>query len=188
LIVLGDVFDRGDEPDKIIRILSHPEHKKFVNFVWGNHDILWMGAAAGNRSLIAEALRISSRYDNLEFLKRIGIDTTNLQNFADKTYKKEITGKFKAKTMICKKMEKALVVIQFKLEEQTIKKYPEFEMENRLNLENLANMLKTKNTDSLNDTDFPTIDFKNPAKLTNEEKELIEKLFLEKKARKCSIM
>ncbi|HRU66840.1 MAG TPA: fructose-bisphosphatase class III [Spirochaetota bacterium] len=56
LIVLGDVFDRGDEPDKILRILMQKDLKPFVKFVWGNHDILWMGAAAGNKSLIAESL------------------------------------------------------------------------------------------------------------------------------------
>jgi len=70
LIVLGDVFDRGDEPDKIIRILNKSDIRRYVTFIWGNHDILWMGAAAGNRSMIAQALRISTRYDNLEFLKR----------------------------------------------------------------------------------------------------------------------
>jgi len=70
LIVLGDVFDRGDEPDMIIRILNQKDIKRYLTFIWGNHDILWMGASAGNQSLIAEALRITTRYDNLDFLER----------------------------------------------------------------------------------------------------------------------
>ena len=90
LIVLGDVFDRGQEPDKIIRILANKELKNFVKFVWGNHDILWMGAAAGNPPLIAEALRISCRYETVDFLKRLNIDIEPLKEFAIKTYTKDI--------------------------------------------------------------------------------------------------
>ncbi len=176
LIVLGDVFDRGDEPDKILRILNQKEIRRIVKYVWGNHDILWMGAAAGNRSLIAEALRISTRYDNLKFLKRIGIDITRLQEFAQKLYPDEITGNFKAKIDISKKMEKTLAMIQFKLEEKTIKENPEFEMEPRLNLDNIARMLKNNEIESLTDADFPTLNLDNPTELTDEEKEVIDDL------------
>ncbi len=176
LIVLGDVFDRGDEPDKILRILSQKDIKPYVQFIWGNHDILWMGAAAGNRSLIAEALRISTRYDNLDFLERLGIDLTRLKEFAEKTYPGEITGNFKAKMEISKKMEKTLAIIQFKLEEQTIKKYPQLNMETRLNLEKLADLLRNGETDGLTDTYFPTLDLDNPLELTAEEKDIIDDL------------
>ena len=176
LIVLGDVFDRGDEPDKILRILMQKDIRPYVTYVWGNHDLLWMGAAAGNKSLIAEALRISTRYDNLEFLDRLGIDLNGLKEFATKLYPGEITGNFKAKLDISKKMEKTLAIIQFKLEEETIKKYPQLAMESRLNLENLADMLKTGNTECLTDTHFPTIDLDNPSQLTEEEQELIDDL------------
>ncbi len=176
LIVLGDVFDRGDEPDKILRILNKKDVRPMVKYVWGNHDILWMGAAAGNRSLIAEALRISTRYDNLKFLKRIGIDITKLQNFAQKLYPGEITGNFKAKIDISKKMEKTLAVIQFKLEEKTIKENSEFKMEPRLNLDTLARLLKNKKFDGLSDKDFPTLNLDNPTELTDEEKEVIDDL------------
>jgi len=176
LIVLGDVFDRGDEPDKILRILMQKDLKPFVKFVWGNHDILWMGAAAGNKSLIAEALRISVRYDNLDFLKRLGIDISRLRDFAEKLYPGKITGNFKAKLEISKKMEKTLAMIQFKLEEQTIKKYPQLGMESRLNLEKLAEMFKTGQTSGLTDTHFPTLILDDPLRLTEEEEEIINDL------------
>jgi len=176
LVVLGDVFDRGDEPDKILRILSSKEIKPFVKFVWGNHDILWMGAAAGNRSLIAEALRISFRYDNLVFVTRLGIDTTRLQEFASRLYPDNVSGNFKAKEPLSRKIEKTLAMIQFKLEEQTIKKYPQLDMDSRLNLEKLAGMLKTGDVAGLTDTHFPTLNPDNPLELTAEEREIIDDL------------
>jgi fructose-1,6-bisphosphatase III len=176
IIVLGDVFDRGDEPDKILRILNKWDIKPIIKYVWGNHDILWMGAAAGNRSLIAEALRISVRYDNLKFLKRLGIDISRLTELALKLYPDKITGSFKAKQDISKKMEKTLAMIQFKLEEKTIKENPVFEMEPRLNLDKLINMLKEQKVDGLTDTHFPTLDFNDPTRLTDEEKEVIDDL------------
>jgi len=176
IVVLGDVFDRGDEPDKILRILNKWDIKPIIKYVWGNHDILWMGAAAGNRSLIAEALRISVRYDNLAFLKRLGIDISRLTEFAKKLYPDKITGSFKAKQDISKKMEKTLAMIQFKLEEKTIRANPEFEMEPRLNLDKLRDMLKKKEVSGLTDTDFPTLDLNDPTKLTDEEKEVIDDL------------
>jgi hypothetical protein len=179
LIVLGDVFDRGDEPDKILRILMQNDIRPYVTYVWGNHDILWMGAAAGNKSLIAEALRISTRYDNLEFLRRLNIDLTRLTEFALKLYPGEITGSFKAKLDISKKMEKTLAIIQFKLEEKTIKQYPQLGMESRLNLDRLGEMLTKGDTEGLTDTHFPTIDPDNPGELTDEEREVIDDLALQ---------
>ncbi|OHD72428.1 MAG: fructose 1,6-bisphosphatase [Spirochaetes bacterium RBG_16_49_21] len=176
LVVLGDVFDRGDEPDKILRILSSREIRPYVKFVWGNHDILWMGAAAGNKSLIAEALRISVRYDNLAFLERLGIDLEKLKAFAEKLYPVGITGLFKAKLEISKKMEKTLAMIQFKLEEKTIKQFPELGMESRLNLERLAGMMKRGEVEGLTDTHFPTFDPENPLELTAEETDVIDDL------------
>jgi len=176
LIVLGDVFDRGDEPDKILRILSQRDLKPFVKFVWGNHDILWMGAAAGNKSLIAEALRISVRYDNLEFLGRLGIDITRLKEFAEKLYPGRITGNFKARMEISKKLEKTLAIIQFKLEEQTITKYPQLGMDSRLNLEKLAALIKEGDTSGLTDSDFPTLILDDPMRLTDEEEAIINDL------------
>jgi fructose-1,6-bisphosphatase-3 len=175
--VLGDVFDRGPQPDKILRILSSHFYRSGVDYVYGNHDILWMGAASGNRSLVAEALRITCRYDHFEFLGRLRIDTTKLAEFAERTYPDEkVTGNFKAKTSKGRSMEKCLALIQFKLEEQTIRDFPQYEMSSRLWLDRLAEMLKTGNTDGLNDTHFPTLDLDAPGRLTDEEEEIINEL------------
>ena len=177
ILVLGDVFDRGSQPDKILRILSSPAYEPMVDYVFGNHDILWMGAAAGNRSLIAEAMRISCRYDNFDLLDRLHFDSTKLAEFAENTYPVDkVTGTFKAKTDKGLSMEKALVVIQFKLEEQTIRDHPEYAMTSRLWLDRLATMLKTGDTAGLNDAYFPTIDLDNPATLSPEEVEVITDL------------
>ena len=177
ILVLGDIFDRGAQPDKIIRILSSPAYRDMVDYVFGNHDILWMGAVAGHQSLVAEAMRITSRYDHFEMLERFSIDSSKLAAFAEKTYPVEkVTGRIKAKTDRGKSMEKALTVIQFKLEEQTIRDFPEYEMESRLWLDRLAKMLQTGDTAGLNDSHFPTIDFEQPAKLTSEEQEVIDDL------------
>ncbi len=177
ILVLGDIFDRGPQPDKIIRILSSPAYKDMVDYVFGNHDILWMGAVSGHQSLVAEAMRITSRYDHFELMARLHFDSSKLAAFAEKTYPVDkITGKFKAKTGKGKSMEKALTVIQFKLEEQTILNFPEYEMKSRLWLDRLASMLKDGDTAGLNDTHFPTIDFENPSKLTDEEQDVIDDL------------
>ncbi len=177
IIVLGDIFDRGAQPDKIIRILSSNAYKDMVDYVFGNHDILWMGAVSGHQSLVAEAMRITCRYDHFEMMERLHFDSSKLMKFAERTYPAtKATGKFKAKTDKGRSMEKALTVIQFKLEEQTIKQFPEYEMEERLWMDRLAGMLKTGDTAGLLDAHFPTIDLKNPAKLTSEEQEIIDDL------------
>ena len=175
--VLGDIFDRGSQPDKIIRILSSNAYRDMVDYVYGNHDILWMGAASGNRSLVAEALRITCRYDHFSLLDRLSFDTRKLAHFAATTYPVEkVTGKFKAKTELGRSMEKALTVIQFKLEERTILENPEYDMHSRLWLARLAEMLKSGKTEGLNDTYFPTINLDDPMLLTEEEQEIIDDL------------
>ena len=175
--VLGDIFDRGPQPDKIIRILSSSAYRDMVDYVYGNHDILWMGAASGNRSLIAETMRITCRYDHFALIERLRFDTTHLAEFAERTYPVDtITGNFKAKTSKGRAMEKALAIIQFKLEEQTIRDYPEYDMKSRLWLDRLALMLKSGNTEGLNDTSFPTIDLDDPGRLLPEEQEIIDDL------------
>ena len=173
-VILGDIFDRGSHADKIIRIINIPRIKNNMDLIFGNHDILWMGAVAGNLSLIAEALRITFRYNHQDFLKRIGIDYKKLQDFATKTYPPEkITGNYKAKDPACRSMEKALSIIQFKLEEKTILKHPEYEMQSRLWLKNLVQLLEKK-SDNLIDHHFPTLNLENPQELSREEKEIIQ--------------
>ena len=185
IMVLGDVFDRGPQPDKIIRILASKWYRNMIHYVFGNHDILWMGAVAGNRSLIAEAMRISSRYDHMELLKRLGFDTSKLVKFAKKVYPpKKVTGNFKAQTSQARSMEKALAIIQFKLEEETIKKHPEYEMDSRLWLKRLMKMIVDDDVKELNDTHFPTIDLKNPRLLSKEEKVVIDDLEMQFKTNK----
>ena len=180
IIVLGDIFDRGAQPDKIIRILSSHSYRDMVDYVFGNHDILWMGAVAGHKSLVAEAMRITSRYDHFEMMERLDVDSSKLAAFAEKTYPVEhATGKFKARTALGRAMEKALTVIQFKLEEQVIDDFPEYGMANRKWLDRLVTMLQGGDTEGLLDTHFPTIDFDNPTKLTAEEQEIIDDLTLQ---------
>ena len=177
LVVLGDILDRGGEPDKIIRILQQKAFLENMTLIYGNHDVLWMGAIAGNRSLIAEAMRITCRYDHMAFLERMKIDISKLKNFALRTYPTDkITGKFKAKTAEARSMEKALAMIQFKLEERTIKLHPEFEMDERLNLEKFVTMLQAEDTEGLTDTHTPTIDPDDPVRLSQEEEEVISDL------------
>ncbi len=175
--VLGDIFDRGAQPDKIIRILSSTAYKDMVNYVFGNHDILWLGAASGNKSLIAEAMRITCRYDHFILMDRLQFDTRKLEDFATQTYPSDkVTGNFKAKTSKGRSMEKALAIIQFKLEERTIRENPEYDMSKRLWLDHLCQILSGANTQKLNDTHFPTIDRACPSELTPEEKEVITDL------------
>ncbi|MGL1932492.1 MAG: fructose-1,6-bisphosphatase [Desulfotalea sp.] len=177
--ILGDIFDRGSQPDKIIRIISSPAYKNMVDYVLGNHDILWMGAATGCPSLVAEAMRITCRYDHFQLLHRLKLNTDKLADFAVKTYGNKITCTCKAKTEKGRAMEKALAVIQFKLEEKVITEFPEFEMNSRLWLKKLSKMLETSDTQGLNDTHFPTIDPNNPSKLSTEENEIINDLIFQ---------
>ncbi len=175
IIVLGDIFDRGSSPDKILRILKFPYYRRKLSIIWGNHDILWLGALAGNKSLVAEALRISFRYGHTNFLSRIGLDLTALEKFATSTYP-VVQGNFKAKLDHHRSIEKALAIIQFKLEEKCIKANPLYEMQNRLWLDKLAKMLAENKIEALTDNDFPTIDLKDPNHLSTAEENLINDL------------
>ena len=177
IMVLGDIWDRGPEPDQIIRILSSAHYAPFVDLVLGNHEILWMGAACGNRPLIAEAMRITCRYDLFDMLKRLGFDISSLKDFASKTYPVEkCTARFKATTDSGRVMEKALSVIQFKLEDKLIAAHPEFEMEGRRSIRQIARILKSGASKELNDSFFPTINLEDPARLSDEEAQVIDDL------------
>ena len=162
-----------------------------VDIQWGNHDILWMGAASGEKTCIANALRISARYSNLDIIEDIyGINLLPLATFALEQYKSDPCNCFmpkgsagetstKEKTLIAK-MHKAISIIQFKLEGEVIKRRPEFEMDHRLLLDKINYEEGTINLKGniykLKDTNFPTIDPKNPYKLTKEEEIVIDKL------------
>lgn len=188
LHILGDIFDRGPAPHKIMEELKNHHN---VDVQWGNHDILWMGAGLGQKALIASAIRISIRYGNLEMLEedyginmrplarfaRIYYKNPNPDVFAPKLIKKEMSEKEKT---ISTKMQKAIAIIQFKLEGNLIKNRPEFDMNEVMYLEKIdydqGKIIIDGKEYELTDSNFPTIDPDNPYKLTQAEKEVIDKL------------
>lgn len=186
--ILGDIYDRGPGAHLIMDYLS-----QFENFdiQWGNHDALWMGAAAGNECSIANVVRICLRYDNLDTLEDgYGINLVPLVTFAMETYAEDPCTLFEPKIpaealtvksrRLISKMHKAIAVIQFKLEQQIIKRHPEWGMDSRLLLDNIDFRKGTVKVDGkeyeLLDKNFPTIDPAHPDVLTPDEKELMDKL------------
>lgn len=189
LHIIGDIFDRGPGAHIVMDTLLNYHS---VDIQWGNHDILWMGAASGSEACIANVLRISSRYLNLDTLEDgYGINLLPLATFALDFYSKDDCVKFSPKRhenidydekdmSLVAKMHKAISIIQFKLEGQLIRRRPHLKMEDRLLLdkidyENYTLEIEGK-TYKLNDRYFPTIDPKDPYKLSREELDVIEKL------------
>ena len=191
LHVIGDVFDRGPGPDAVMDTLcSYPS----IDFQWGNHDAIWLGAACGNRCSIATVLRLTVRYGNLDIIEeRYGINLIPLLRLAMKYYSKSDTSCFKLKydknsydladLPLDTMMHKAAAILQFKLEGLVIGRHPEYQMQDRLLLHKINYEKKTVVVEGVEypmlDTDFPTIDPKNPYKLNEDEEALIEKLRLE---------
>ena len=187
--VVGDIFDRGPGADKIIEVLSTVHD---YDIQWGNHDIEWMGAAAGNLALIATVLRVSTRYANIETLEEgYGINLLPLANFAMETYGNDPCSIWQTKdfennprltrsAQLMAKIHKAISIIQFKLEGQTILRHPEWQMNDRLFLDkiNFADGTITVNgkTYPLTDTNLPTINPQDPYALSVEEQELMDQL------------
>jgi fructose-1,6-bisphosphatase-3 len=190
LHVLGDIYDRGPGAHLIMDMLT--EYPNF-DIQWGNHDIVWMGAAAGNESCIANVLRMSLRYANMTTLEEgYGINLVPLVTFAMDVYGNDPCKYFmpkiedgdeshseKSKLMLAQ-MHKAISVIQFKIEGALINKYPEWNMSDRNLLHKIDFNSKTIELPSgvyqLRDCNFPTIDPNNPYKLTDDETDLIKKL------------
>ena len=190
LHILGDVFDRGPSPDKIMDILC--DYHNF-DVQWGNHDILWMGAAAGNDCCIANVIRIALRYGNQAVLEDgYGINMLPLATFAIETYADDPCSMFmpkvnrsetdmSEKTMhMIAQWHKAISIIQFKLEAATIKRRPDFDMNDRLLMHHIDFDRKFFVLDGkeyeMTDTNFPTVDPKNPYALTPEEQDIVTKL------------
>ncbi len=189
LHIVGDIFDRGPGAAPIMDILMRYHS---VDIQWGNHDILWMGAASGHMACIANVIRICAKYGNLDTLEDdYGINMVPLATFAMETYKNDGCACFgvdyrdgeerDARTAeLEKKMHKAIAVIQFKLEGQLILSRPEFEMEGRLLLDKINyedSSVRIDGTDyHLDDCHFPTVDPSNPYALTEEEAALMEKI------------
>ena len=188
LHILGDIYDRGPAPHKIMdKLLQYHS----LDIQWGNHDIVWMGAAAGQLACIATVIRNSARYCNLDILEDgYGINLLPLATFAMAVYQDDPCSQFKlsgnpktsstAETALHMKMHKAIAIMQFKLEGQLMKKHPSFEMEDR----RLLHLIDYKagtieyegKTLALLDTHFPTIDPEDPYTLTPEEQLVMERL------------
>ena len=189
LHVLGDLFDKGNYADKVIEKLMELPN---IDIQWGNHDIVWMGAACGNEVCIAHLLRACIRYDNLRLLEDVyGINLRPLAAFAVSTYKDKVGKNLIPKVVYQNEysntdkltgaaMNKTMAILQFKLEGQLIKCHSEYEMNHRLILDKIDAKKGTVKIDGitykLNDTYFPTIDWNDPYKLSKEEKELFGRL------------
>ena len=187
LHIVGDIYDRGPGPHLIMDKLMEYHS---VDIQWGNHDILWMGAAAGQKCCIANVIRICARYGNLDILEDgYGINLLPLATFAWKQYAKDPCECFLLKEQDnCKpqelelnmKMHKAISVIQFKVEGQAAELYPEFGFQRRnfldkINYEEGTITIGGKIYQLLDDY-FPTIDPKNPYQLSAEEEEIMNRL------------
>lgn len=161
LHIVGDVFDRGGSADKILDLLQDYHS---LDIEWGNHDILWMGAACGNDACIANVICNNLKYNNVEILENgYGISLRQLMLFGMKTYgiEDELTA-----------ARRAISVMRYKLEGQLILAHPEYEMSDRLLLEKLEDMTAYGIDQSL----FPTVDAENPYRLTAEETQIMRKL------------
>ena len=189
LHILGDVYDRGPSPDLIMDRL---EKYHSFDIQWGNHDMVWMGAATGQLACIASVIRTSIRYGNLDLIEDgYGINMVPLATFAMDAYRDDPCEQFVLKnsteeersqkeTEMNRKMHKAIAIIRFKLEGQLIHKWPQFGMENRCLLHRIDYANKTVEIDGVKypmlDTNFPTVDPEHPYELTPEETEVMKRL------------
>ncbi|MCI8323099.1 MAG: fructose-1,6-bisphosphatase [Lachnospiraceae bacterium] len=187
LHIVGDIFDRGPGPHIILDTLCQYHS---VDVQWGNHDIVWMGAASGHLACIANVIRMAARYGNLDTLEEgYGINLIPLATFALDVYKDTDCEAFAIKyntdydtkdLSLDMKMHKAIAVLQFKLEGQLIMRRPEFDMQDRLLLEHIDYENKALVLDgvsyALKDVDFPTINRERPYELTAEEEQVMERL------------
>lgn len=187
LHIVGDIYDRGPGPHIIMDTLC-AYHS--VDVQWGNHDIVWMGAAAGSMACIANVIRLAARYGNLSVLEEgYGINLVPLATFVLDTYADTDCSLFAIKyntdyntkdLSLDTRMHKAMAILQFKLEGQVIMRHPEFHMDDRLLLDNIDFEKKTVTVDGkeypMRDTDFPTIDPAKPYELTEEEAKVMARL------------
>ena len=190
LHLLGDIYDRGPGADKIMDTLCDYKH---FDIVWGNHDIEWMGACAGNRACICNVLRLCMRYGNLSTLEDgYGINLLPLATFAMDTYRDDPCTEFEVRDLLkdgsldeqtmrmLTQMHKAITIIQLKEEARIIDRRPSFGMTDRkllnaIDLETGTVQIGNK-TYTLKDSHFPTLIPDNPSKLTKEEERLMMKI------------
>ncbi len=187
--IVGDIFDRGPGAQKIMDVLATIRD---YDIQWGNHDIEWMGAAAGNTALIATVLRVSIRYANIETLEEgYGINLLPLASFAMQTYGEDPCMLWQTKDFennprltrsanLMAKMHKAISIIQFKLEGQIIRRHPEYMMDDRLLLDKInlndGTITIDGKTYPLTDNYLPTVNPDDPYALSTEEEELMNQL------------
>jgi len=178
LIIAGDCWDRGPRGDRVVDYLMQQPN---VSFVWGNHDMAWLGACLNHETLICQVLRISLRYRRLSQLEEgYGIPVEPIDRLARTIYAEdpatsfETKGKGTRENVRMARMQKAVAIMQLKLEGQVIARHPEWQMEHRRLLHRIDWKTGTIEIDGtrypLNDTHFPTLDPANPYELTNEEK------------------
>ncbi len=187
LHIVGDIYDRGPGPHVIMDTLMNYHS---VDIQWGNHDIVWMGAACGHLACIATVIRIAVRYGSLDTLEDgYGINLIPLATFALDTYQDVNCDAFAIKyntdyntkdLSLDMKIHKAIAIMQFKLEGQIIKKHAKFEMDDRLLLDKIDYDKKTVTAYGkeypMKDTEFPTVDPKDPYNLTPDEEQVMARL------------
>jgi len=182
LHIVGDIYDRGPFPHLIMDTLAEYTN---LDIQWGNHDILWIGAALGNKACIANVIRICCRYNNNDILEEAyGINLLPFATFAMKYYGNDPCKRFRAKegvdSDLIAQMHKAMSIIQFKVEGLYSERNPELEMSSRESLKHINYEKGTINLNGvdypLNDTNFPTVNPENPLELLEEEAELLDKL------------
>ena len=189
LHIVGDIFDRGPGAGKILELLCNYHD---FDIQWGNHDIEWMGAAAGNAALIATVLRVSIRYANVETLEEgysinlLPLATLAIDTYGDDPCTQFLTKDFennprlKRSAMLMARMHKAISIIQFKLEGQIIKRHPEYHMDDRLLLDKIdpeKGTIRIGDKDyPLTDTYLPSIDWNDPYKLCPGEQIVMDQL------------
>ncbi|WP_375345669.1 fructose-1,6-bisphosphatase [Priestia megaterium] len=189
LHVVGDIYDRGPEPDKIMDTLINYHS---VDIQWGNHDVLWLGAFAGSKVCLANIIRICARYDNLDIIEDVyGINLRPLLNLAEKYYDDNPAFRPKVSSsdklsdherLQITKIHQAIAMIQFKLESPIIKRRPFFNMSERLLLEKIDydknEITIYGNTYQLENSCFATINPAQPDQLLEEEEQVMERLLL----------
>ncbi len=187
LHIIGDIYDRGPAPDTVMETLIAHHN---VDIQWGNHDIVWMGASLGQRGCIANVVRICSRYGNLSILEdAYGINILPLATFAQQAYRDDPCVGFglkgnpeltPAELELNAKIQKAMAIIQFKVEAALIKQYPGFGLDDRNLLGRIDRERGTVVVDGieyeLTDKVFPTVDPADPYALTPEEEEVMARL------------
>lgn len=188
LHIIGDIFDRGPGAHVIMDVLMDYHS---VDIQWGNHDILWIGAASGHLACIANVVRISAKYGNLDTLEEgYGINLIPLATFAGEVYGNDACASFSVEKTtpsynvseeeLERRMHKAIAIIQFKLEGQAIQRRPDFKMEERRLLDKIdieKGVLRIQGKEyKLNDVNFPTINWQDPYALSPEEEVLMQRL------------